>query len=173
MPLATPGELETHRIPHVPRIAHGDFSMQRPKKPSAKPTVAELKELLRAAGLRATNARIAVLAHFFRGAGPQTHGEIADALHGRGYDRTTVYRNLIELADAGLLLRMELGDHVWRFEFRDRRSEAAHPHFLCVECGEVSCLSGLDLTSAFVDEKLKGVHDITEVLLKGHCNDCR
>jgi hypothetical protein len=29
-----------------------------------------------------------------------------------------VYRNLVELSAAGLLLRLDFGDHIWRFEFR-------------------------------------------------------
>ncbi len=62
-----------------------------------------------------------------------------------GFDRATIYRNLIELSDAGLLLRVELGDHVWRFEARrnDADGPPEHPHFVCVDCGEVSCLSSV------------------------------
>jgi Fur family ferric uptake transcriptional regulator len=145
--------------------------MQAAKK--TKPSLAELKTVLKEAGMRATQARLAVLAHFFVAAGPQTHAQVADSLHSRGFDRTTVYRNLIELAEAGLLSRMELGDHVWRFELSGPPSDATHPHFVCIDCGEVSCLSELNLNNTLLDEKLRGVRDVTEVLLKGHCKACR
>jgi len=49
----------------------------------------------------------------------------------------------MDLTEAGLLRRTDVGDHVWRFELL-REGEAhepsAHPHFVCVLCGEVACL---------------------------------
>lgn len=74
---------------------------------------------------------------------PLSHGEVADALSADGFDRATVYRNLMDLTEAGLARRNDIGDHVWRFELM-RSSQAheqdAHPHFICGECGAVSCL---------------------------------
>jgi Fur family transcriptional regulator, ferric uptake regulator len=147
--------------------------MRAAKKTKPKRSLAELKAVLKDSGLRATQARMAVLGHFFVVTGPQTHGQVADSLHDRGFDRTTVYRNLIELSEAGLLSRMELGDHVWRFELSGPPSDPSHPHFVCIDCGEVSCLSELNLNSTLLDEKLRGIRDVTEVLLKGHCKACR
>jgi len=115
--------------------------------PTTRPPTprAPLRERVRSAGLRCTSARLAVLEHLVEHRGPQTHAEVADALDHRGFDRATIYRNLIELSEAGILARVELGDHVWRFEFRERdsagRHEESHPHFLCTSCGEVSCLA--------------------------------
>ena len=53
--------------------------MPAPKK--SKPSLAELKVVLKDAGLRATQARLAVLAHFLVVTGPQSHGQVADSLH--------------------------------------------------------------------------------------------
>ena len=93
----------------------------------------------------------------------------------RGFDRATIYRNLIELSDAGLLLRVELGDHVWRFEARrdDAEESAEHPHFVCVDCGEVSCLSSVNVRiSPAPGGAGTVIGQVTEVLLKGHCGRC-
>ena len=101
-----------------------------------------IRARLRAAGMRSTAARRAVLQELTGATSPLTHAQVAERLASRGFDRATIYRNLIELAEAGLLSRIELGDHVWRFELRgtDQAAESEHPHFVCVDCGEVACL---------------------------------
>ena len=118
---------------------------------SPKPTPLDsLRERLRAVNLRCTAARLTVLQHLVDNSGPKTHAEVSDALADKGFDRATIYRNLTELTEAGLVARVELGDHVWRFELRGKdaagRHEESHPHFVCTSCGEVSCLD--DVTVA-------------------------
>ena len=101
----------------------------------------ELRVVVRNAGLRATRSRLAVLDVLRRHREPVTHGEVADVLADEGYDRATVYRNLIDLAEAGIARRSDLGDHVWRFELvGDAGESEVHPHFVCDDCGAVSCL---------------------------------
>ena len=43
--------------------------------------------------------------------------------------------------------RIDLGDHVWRFELKgkDGGHADAHPHFVCTDCGTVSCLTDVDV----------------------------
>ncbi|MEK6239378.1 MAG: transcriptional repressor [Planctomycetales bacterium] len=142
-------------------------------KRKSNPSLEEIRERLRAANLRCTTARIAVLRRMTAEDHPVTHAELADELAPEGFDRTTIYRNLVELSEAGLLSRIALGDHLWRFELRDENaaSEDAHPHFLCLDCGEVSCLPD---ASVSVDAgSSPAIGDVTEVLLKGHCERCR
>jgi Fur family ferric uptake transcriptional regulator len=143
---------------------------------------------IRDAGLRCTAARLAVLEHLAAAAGPRTHAEVWEALADRGFDRATVYRNLTELTEAKLANRVELGDHVWRFEVRrpgHHGGDGDHPHFVCTTCGEVSCLE--DVTVAITPRNRgratkarpgarptdPGIHAVTEVLLKGRCGDCK
>lgn len=139
-----------------------------------KPKQDDLRTAVRGAGLRSTHARIAVLKHFHRRREPQTHAAVARSLKRLGFNSTTVYRNLLELAEAGLLARVELGDHVWRFELSGLTMQPFHPHFLCLDCGAVACLSdrgaGERLSKIAKDNR---VGQVTEVLLKGHCNQCR
>ena len=132
------------------------------------------RELLRSKDLRCTSCRIAVLQHLTDARYPLSHAEVAEQLVPRGYDKSTIYRCLMELADCGLLLRLDLGDHVWRFERQDEaaRDEEVHPHFLCTTCGKVKCLDDVDLQiQPTAGDAL--TLDVTEVLLKGRCGDCR
>lgn len=85
---------------------------------------------LRGAGLRGTAPRIAVLRFLERATAPLSHGDIYQELAVRGFDRATIYRNLINLADAGLVSRTDLGDHIWRFELRREPGRLDERRFL-------------------------------------------
>ena len=88
-------------------------------------------------------------------------------------DKATVFRNLNDMAPVGLLRRHELGARVWRFELvnEDGRHGATHPHFLCVECGTVSCMTEIKLTAGSL-RLSQEFGEVTEILLRGHCNEC-
>ncbi|MCE9605378.1 MAG: transcriptional repressor [Planctomycetia bacterium] len=143
---------------------------------SAADEIAELKALLRTSGLRSTSARLAVMQQLRAARTPLSHAELAKELVPTGLDRATVYRNLMDLAESGLVARAELGDHVWRYELRrdghDHSSE--HPHFVCIDCGKVSCLTDVhvDITPT-PGSKKSSIGSLTEVLLKGHCGKCK
>ncbi len=133
-----------------------------------------LKQAIRDAGLRATPARIATLQLLRQSSSPLTHAVVAEHLAPSGVDKATAFRNLNDMADAGLLRRTEVGDHVWRFEAIGEASshDEAHPHFLCVDCGTVSCLDEVKLTAGS-ERASQRVGKVTEILLRGRCNDCQ
>ena len=132
-----------------------------------------IREAIRNAGLRATPARVATLAIVLDARSPLTHADVAEQLTKKGIDKATAFRNLNDMTDVGLLRRTELGDHVWRFEPADDAEHGAqHPHFLCVDCGSVSCLADVKLTAGSLKESEK-IGEVTEILLRGHCNECR
>ena len=135
--------------------------------------IAKTREMLAAAGLKTTAARTAVIRWLQSAKSPATHAEISADLVPLGFDKATVFRNLNDLVDAGLLTRTELGDHVWRFEIRDAShpDRGHHPHFVCVDCGTVTCLNDVDLPAA---SKKWGsrVGQVTEILIRGHCLAC-
>jgi Fur family ferric uptake transcriptional regulator len=136
----------------------------------------DARDMLRGVGLRCTTCRIAVLLHLATADSPRSHAEVADQLVPLGYDKSTVYRCLIELADAGLFSRLDAGDHVWRFEMRKQAEAphdgAAHPHFMCIDCGKVTCLPEVTVTIAPTKGPRSVQGSVTEVLLKGHCASC-
>ena len=133
-----------------------------------------VKQAIRVAGLRATPARIATLQMLQESSSPLTHAVVAEHLATSGVDKATAFRNLNDMTDAGLLRRTEVGDHVWRFEavMQDGHDKGGHPHFLCVDCGTVSCMDDVKLTSSSQRQSEK-FGEVTEILLRGHCNDCR
>ncbi|MGE5194383.1 MAG: Fur family transcriptional regulator [Deltaproteobacteria bacterium] len=135
--------------------------------------IAALQSLLRGAGLRSTTARIAVLQRLRSAKSPLSHAELADELTPLGLDKATVFRNLTDLTDAGLVVRTELGDHVWRFEAHDRAhgAKGKHPHFVCITCGSVTCLGGVKLPPQLT-ARGKQIGSVTEVLLRGYCKSC-
>jgi Fur family transcriptional regulator, ferric uptake regulator len=149
-----------------------------------KPTSDQaVQDRIRGAGLRCTKARAAVMHLLETAAGPLTHAEVSESLSHLGFDRATIYRNLTELTDARLVARVELGDHVWRFEAKRAgggHKGDDHPHFVCTTCGEVSCLD--DIQVAFTPRPAEGkaaarpggdrIGTVTEILLKGRCGQC-
>lgn len=132
-----------------------------------------IKLAIREAGLRATPARIATLKLLHEATSPLTHAEVAEELQSLGVDKATVFRNLNDMATAGILRRTELGDRVWRFEMMagDDGHGSAHPHFVCVDCGAVSCMDEIKLTAGSM-RLSEEFGEVTEILLRGHCNDC-
>lgn len=132
------------------------------------------KDAIRSVGLRATPARLATLQMLREAVSPLTHAEVAARLAENGVDKATAFRNLNDMAEAGLIRRTELGDHVYRFEeIRPGEDDSdAHPHFLCTVCGNVSCLDDVKLT-ARSQRVSESVGEVTEILLRGRCNNCK
>jgi Fur family transcriptional regulator, ferric uptake regulator len=145
------------------------------KARSPAPSVADLKAEIRSRGMRGTGPRVAVLAYLSEATAPLSHTEIHEALVGRGYDRVTIYRNLTDLVEAGLLVRSDLGDHVWRFERTQGQGGHApgHPHFVCTDCGGVSCLPAVTVSVMRGSPAPKALRNKqVEVQVKGRCDDC-
>lgn len=149
---------------------------RRASRPKKATNLAEIRTKIRAAGMRSTAPRISVLERLRRAVAPLSHAEITEELLPLGFDRATIYRNLVDLAEAGLVSRVELGDHVWRYEVRGsepRTGEGEHPHFVCNDCGTVSCLPtvSVDIRPA-PGSRRSVVAEISDVVLKGRCESC-
>jgi Fur family ferric uptake transcriptional regulator len=131
------------------------------------------REAIRQAGLRATPARVATLDLLTKVSSPLAHAEVAEHLAGLSIDKATAFRALNDMTEAGLLRRTELGDRVWRFELLGEGEEehSAHPHFVCVECGQVTCLGDIQLTKKSLSASSE-IGRVTEILLRGECRSC-
>lgn len=143
----------------------------------ARKTAEDLRDRIRARGLRATAPRIAVLQALARAGRPSTHADLATDLAPDGWDRATVYRNLVDLTEAGFVRRVDMGDHLWRFELladgEEGHEASEHPHFLCDACGEIACLPKdvVRLTPSPRGPRAlrkKGV----QIQIKGRCDRC-
>jgi Fur family ferric uptake transcriptional regulator len=139
----------------------------------------QLRSQVRAKGLRATPSRLAVLELLRASEAPMSHGDVADRLATQAWDRATIYRNLIDLAEAGLVRRTDVGDHVWRFEAVTGDHDAsAHPHFVCTECGAVECLPEIELAVRSArNSRSKAPRAVkqrkVEVHVRGLCDACQ
>ena len=135
-----------------------------------------IRESLTKAGMRRTAPRLAVLRKLVEASIPLSHSDMVDLLASEGFDSTTVYRNLKDLADAGLVTRRDLGDHTWRYELtRDGEPHAkGHPHFLCEDCGAVACLdsSRVNISAGPGVPRSVGKGGV-EIQLKGRCDRCQ
>ena len=143
--------------------------------PAEAPSIADLQAEIRRHGMRSTGPRVAVLSYLSEANAPLSHTEICEALADKGYDRATIYRNLMDLAEAGVFVRSDLGDHVWRFERKQSRAghSSGHPHFVCVDCGEVSCLPALTVKVVAASGAPKALRtQRVEVQVKGRCDAC-
>ena len=157
--------------------AHPVLSPAKSKAPMKAPNIKQMQELLRSADLRSTAPRLAVLGYFHAHGGTNSHADLFEAVGDQGFDRATIYRVLMDLAEAKILTRTDLGDHVWRFELQrgvgggDHSSE--HPHFVCVDCGTIACLPGLSIKLEGPSKTPKSVaKNKVAVQLKGVCDDC-
>ena len=131
------------------------------------------REKIRSAGLRATPARIATLKVLHGSGSPLTHAEVSDKLENLEIDKATIFRNLTDLVARNAIRRSALGDNVWRFEIikESAHEPDSHPHFICFDCGSVSCMEDVELKRTSTS-KSPLFERITEIVLRGHCNEC-
>lgn len=130
------------------------------------------EEMLRAASLRVTRPRVAVLGAVVA----QPHAD-ADAVIGAvreelgSVSKQAVYDVLAALVDAGLLRRIEPSGSSARYESRVGDN---HHHVICRNCGDIAdvdcavgqapCLHASDSHGFSIDE--------AEVIYWGFCPDC-
>jgi Fe2+ or Zn2+ uptake regulation protein len=150
---------------------------------SADSTIAPL---LRAAGLRRTPVRVAVLALVSAARRPVGAPDVIKRL-GVDADSVTVYRTLNTLAEHHLLHRVRGDDGAWRYAGPASRAAAVddatpavaanhpHAHFVCDSCGAVECLEKLPVPDGLTNAKELGRrYDVAyaEVTLHGTCPKC-
>ncbi len=142
-------------------------------KQATSKEIESIRSMIRKSGLRATPTRIAVLTYATRQEAPFSHGELVEAFEGASYESSTLFRALNDFAEHGLMRRLELGDHLYRYEVaKTGELHVLHPHFLCTDCGAVSCVR--ESTAAFASKAAEAMQkfSITDVLFKGLCGEC-
>lgn len=131
---------------------------------------------LRRSGARAGGAREAVIAHLESQDCCVSAQELFDSLRGEGrkVGIASVYRALDQLAELGLVHRVDLGGGVARFEPALPGGEHHH-HLVCDDCGRVEMFDDVRLESAL--EQVAGArgYDLAQhdVVLRGSCADCK
>ncbi|QDU30259.1 Ferric uptake regulation protein [Anatilimnocola aggregata] len=141
----------------------------------AKDSRSRWRALLRERGLKCTEQRLAVLQTLETATAPLSHRDLLDRLDEYQWDSTTVFRNLVNLSEAGIVSRLDLGDHTWRFELlvTIERETPRHAHFLCISCGAIECLADFPLAETTSQLHFAvGRRSIDDVLVKGRCTIC-
>lgn len=136
-------------------------------------TKEQARELLHGSDLRATAPRIAVLRTLAEAETPLSHTEVVEVLGVTDWDPATIYRNLVKLRDAGLAPVVSQVGGIDRYALLDKaEDDHHHPHFVCEDCGKVSCLP-IELTTALaVDERWKASIQGATMQLSGECPEC-
>ena len=133
-------------------------------------------ESLHAEGLRNGGARRAVVEHLGEQPCCTTAQEIFDGIREQGgrVGIASVYRALDQLVELDLVQRVELGDGVARFEPSHAGGDHHH-HLVCDDCGKVEPFSDPGLERALEQTASRLAYDMQghEVVLHGHCSDCR
>lgn len=134
---------------------------------------AHAEALLKAKGLRKTPQRLHILEALLRSQKPLSAEDLHRKLKNRAGDLATVYRNLQQLEEQGLVDRTFLSDQVARYT---ARSTEPHGHIHHIECRR--CHRVTSITSCFVDHQIEqleklGFRDVTHRLeFQALCADC-
>lgn len=104
------------------------------------------QKMLENAGLYCTKGRISILEVLLECSRPLRQDEIAASLRLKPLNRTTVYRTLSKLVEAGIVHKVFVQERAWYFELADKCSvNQCHPHFTCTKCGSQHCLTEMSL----------------------------
>jgi len=133
-------------------------------------------DAIRRSGARSGAAREAVIGYLSGQQCCLSAQEVLDGLRadGQHVGIASVYRALDQLAELGLVHRIELGEGVTRFEPALPGGEHHH-HLVCGSCGKVDTFDDPTLERAI--SAVAGSHGYAlghhDVVLRGACSDCR
>lgn len=126
--------------------------------------------------LRLTANRRAVLAALEHGQRPLTTEEVAVA---SSVPVSTVYRNLAELVEAGIVARVAGASGGDRHELAEAFSEHHHHHLVCIECGIVTDFTPSAQLERLIEKEVGALPDrvgfeVTHHVfdVRGRCRDC-
>ena len=129
-----------------------------------------IKRSLESTGLRCTPQRYGVLALLIEHTGHPTAPEIFEAVNrvDPRSSRATVYNNLRDLVQAGLVREVAVEGRAARFDAKPRQ----HHHFICDRCGSVEDLEWYDVPRPASGSLGKRILRECELILRGLCTKC-
>ena len=123
--------------------------------------------------MRSTPQRLAVLEAIAGASGHPSSVEIVERLErrGAGLDRSTVYRALAQLCEAGILSVAHAGDGIARYELA---AGGAHLHVGCGGCGRTEHVSAPELVKAMLALFSRAGVDLADrsLTVVGTCRSC-
>ena len=133
----------------------------------------EARALLQERALRATAPRIAVLCVLADAQNPLSHTEVLERLGQTDWDPATISRNLVKLREAKIIEVVSRANGIDRYARGHDGDEAHHhPHFVCNDCGGVTCLP-IDVVPVATDNgRWSSSVKSARIQLRGECPDC-
>lgn len=129
-----------------------------------------IRHLLDASGVKFTTQRYCVMAFLMENPGHPTAAELFDGVNRLDprSSRATVYRNLRDLVDAGLVREVAVEGRSARFDLKGMR----HHHFICDRCGEMEDTEWFDVPQPVGSSNGERIIREYEVILRGLCGNC-
>ena len=129
-----------------------------------------IRQRLDTAGVRFTPQRHCLMAFLMEHAGHPTAVEIFDGVNRLDprSSKATVYRNLRDLVDAGLVREVAVEGRSARFDLIGTR----HHHFVCDNCGKVENMDWFDVPTPPPGSVGDRIVRECELLLRGLCTAC-
>ncbi len=131
---------------------------------------AAVKQSLEESGLRCTAQRYALMAFLMQCHGHPTAAEIYKAVNrvDPRSSRATIYNNLRDLVQAGLVREVAVEGRAARFDARNTR----HHHFVCDRCGDVEDIHWYGVPKPKPASLGKRVVRECELIFRGLCAKC-
>jgi Fur family transcriptional regulator, peroxide stress response regulator len=129
-----------------------------------------IKRSLESSGLRCTPQRYAVMAFLMERPRHPTAAEIFEAVNrvDPRSSRATIYNNLSDLVQAGLVREIAVEGRAARFDVKGMR----HHHFICDRCGDVQDLEWYDVPMPGPGSLGKRILRECELIVRGLCAKC-
>jgi Fur family peroxide stress response transcriptional regulator len=130
----------------------------------------EIKQSLEGSGLRCTPQRYGVMVFLVEHEGHPTAPEIFEAVNRADprSSRATVYNNLRDLVQAGLVREVAVEGRAARFDAKGM----LHHHFICDRCGKVEDIDWYDVPKPSSGSLGKRVLRECELIVRGLCTKC-
>ena len=129
-----------------------------------------IRRSLEDSGLRCTPQRYGVMAFLTEHTGHPTAPEIFEAVNRLDprSSRATIYNNLRDLVQAGLVREVAVEGRAARFDAKAKQ----HHHFICDRCGNVEDIAWYDVAKPASGALGKRVLRECEVIARGLCAKC-
>ena len=129
-----------------------------------------IKRSLEGSGLRCTPQRFALMAFLMEHATHPTAAEIFEAVNRKDprSSKATIYNNLRDLVEAGLVREVAVEGRSARFDVKGM----PHHHFICDRCGNVEDLAWCDVPKPAASSLGNRVLRECELIFRGLCTDC-
>jgi Fur family transcriptional regulator, peroxide stress response regulator len=129
-----------------------------------------IKRSFEGSGLRCTPQRYAVMAFLMEHSSHPTASEIFEAVNRMDprSSRATIYNNLRDLVQAGLVREVAVEGRAARFDARGMQ----HHHFICDHCGNVEDLEWYEVPKPRSGSLGKRILRECELIFRGLCTKC-